>query len=128
MQQFKIDKNGFKEIRKQVIIRSIPLLALAATAGIYMSLKNSNDPQSFRNVLPVVIPLAIFALVFGIFKGINRQKLIADSYLLTVTDNLITRKQHNTPEISIYHNAIREITKNNNGSIVIKGTHRYSMR
>ena len=40
---------------------------------------------------------------------------------MTITNNLITREQLNTPTISIYFNDIKEIVKHKNGGFTIKG-------
>jgi hypothetical protein len=121
MQIFKIRQDGFKEIKKKTLLRSIPILLIAVTVGITISTINSRGKDNDVNVLPFVIPLAILALGFGVYRGINRQKALFDSYTLTITNNLITREQYNTPTISIYFNEIKEIAKHKNGSFTIRG-------
>ncbi len=120
MQQFKIKPAGFKEIRKQLLIRASPIMLVAVSAGIIISIVNIKDPESAINVMPVVIPLIALA-GFGLYRGVARQTELMESYLLTLTSNLVTREQLNTPEISIYFNEIVEIVKNENGSFLIRG-------
>lgn len=121
MQIFKIRQEGFKEIKKQMIIRTLPIMLIAVTVGIVISFINSKDKAADVNVLPFIIPLTAAAVGFGLYRGVNRQKTLFDSYTLTITNNLITREQLNTPTISIYFNEIKEITKHKNGSFTIKG-------
>lgn len=121
MQTFKIRQDGFKEIRKKTLLRSIPILLIAVTVGITISTINSRGKDNDVNVLPFVIPLAVLALGFGVYRGMNRQKALLDSYTLTITNNLITREQYNTPTISIYFNEVEEIAKHKNGSFTIRG-------
>lgn len=121
MQIFKIRQDGFKEIKKQMLFRTIPLMLIAVTVGIVISSINSKDKADDVNVLPFVIPLVALSVGFGLYRGTNRQKELFDSYTLTITNNLITREQLNTPSISIYFNDIKEITKHKNGSFTIKG-------
>lgn len=121
MEQFKIRQNGFKEIRKAMLIKAIPISLLAVIGGISISYFNTNVQQSEVNVYPFVIPLGLAALAFGLYRGVNRQKEIFDSYILTIDDNGITREQHNTPTITISKADISEIIKNSNRSITIKG-------
>ncbi len=121
MQVFKIRQDGFKEIRKKMLLRSIPMLLIAGAVGITISTINSKQKENDVNVLPIVIPMAVLALGFGLYRGVNRQKALFESYTLTITNNLITREQLNTPTISIYFNDIKEIAKHKNGSITIKG-------
>ncbi|MBZ5857739.1 hypothetical protein [Flavihumibacter profundi] len=121
MQVFKIRQDGFKEIRKKMLLRSIPILLIAGTVGITISTMNSKQKENDVNVLPIVIPMAVLALGFGLYRGVNRQRLLFESYTLTITNNLITREQLNTPTISIYFNDVKEIAKHKNGSFIIKG-------
>lgn len=121
MQIFKNRPGGFKEIKRYALIRSIPLLLIAGAVGITISVINSSGKETDVNVLPFVIPLVGIFLLFGIYRGINRQKSLIESFTLTITNNLITREQLNTSEISIYFNEIKEIAKHKNGSFTIKG-------
>lgn len=121
MEQFKIRPGGFKEIRKAMIIKAIPLLFFMAFAGLAMGYFNPNAQQSDVNVLPFVIPLILAALAFGMYLGLDRQKKIFETYILTIDGNKITREQYNTPSISIPHSELSAIIKNANGSFTIKG-------
>jgi hypothetical protein len=121
MQVFKFRQDGLKEIRKKVLLRSIPLLLIAVAAGITISTINSKQKENDLNVLPIIIPLIAAALGFGLYRGVNRQKALLESYKLTISNNLVTREQLNTPTISIYFNDIKEIAKHKNGSFTIKG-------
>jgi hypothetical protein len=121
MQTFKIRKDGFKEIKKKTLIRTIPIMLIAITAGIAISSLDSKSNGTDINIYPVIIPLMAILVVVGLYLGVNRQKAIFDSYTLTITNNLITREQLNTPTISIYFNEIKEIAKNKNGSFTITG-------
>ena len=121
MQIFKIRQDGFKEIRKKMLLISIPMLLIAGAAGITISTINSKGKENDVNVLPVVIPMVVLALGFGLYRGVNRQKGLFESYTLTINNNLITREQLNTPTISIYFNDIKEIAKHKNGGFSIKG-------
>lgn len=121
MEQFKIRQDGFKEIRKAMLIKAIPISLLAAFGGLAISHFNTNGQQSDVNVFPFVIPIVLGALAFGLYRGVNRQKEIFDSYRLTLDNNGITREQHNTPTITISNTDVSEIIKNSNGSFAIKG-------
>lgn len=121
MQTFKIRHDGFKEIRKKSLVRTVPLLIVAGAVGIAISTINSKQEETDVNVLPFVIPFAALALGFGIYRGTSRQKALVDSYTLTITNTLITREQLNTPTVTIYFNDIKEIAKHKNGSFTIRG-------
>lgn len=97
------------------------MLVIVATVGITISTINSKSSETDINVLPFAIPIATLALGLGLYRGTNRQKALFESYVLTITNNLITREQLNTPTISIYFNEVKEIAKHKNGSFSIKG-------
>jgi len=121
MQVFKIRQDGFKEIRKKILLSSIPLLLIAGAVGITINTINSKEKENDVNVLPIVIPMVVLASGFGLYRGVKRQKALFESYTLTITNNLIRREQLNTPTISIYLNDIKEIAKHKNGNFTIKG-------
>lgn len=121
MLQFKNKQNGFKEIKKAILIKSIPISLLAVIGGLAINHFNTNIQQSNVNVYPFILPIVLGAMTFGLYRGINRQKKIFDSYRLTINDNSITREQHNTPTITISNSEISKIIKNSNGSFTIKG-------
>jgi len=120
MQYYKIRQDGFKEIKKKMLIRTIPLMLIAITFAIAISSINSKAKETDVNVSFIVIPIMLAAVGFGIYNGLKRQKVLFDSYQLTLTDNLISREQLNTPTVSIYFNEITDIFKNKNGGFTIK--------
>lgn len=121
MQVFKTRPGGFSTIKKQLLFRVIPLLIIVLCFGIYISLINSKDkvPDIFFPLL--FIPFAAVVVFFGVYRSMKNQKSLFESYKLTITNNLITREQLNTPSISIYFNEIKEIAKYKNGSLTITG-------
>jgi hypothetical protein len=121
MEQFKIRPDGFKEIRKAILIKTIPILILASFGGLAISYFNTNEQHSNVNIFPFVIPIVLGAITYGLYLGINRQKEIFESYILTVDNNGITRDQNNTPTITISNTDVSEIIKNSNGILTIKG-------
>ena len=120
MQQFKLNPDGFKELRSRSLIRTIPIMLIAGVAGTFMS-NNRNPEASNINVLLFVILTMLISLGIGLYIGVKRQGKLFESYTLTINNNLIIREQLNTPTISLYRKEVSEITKANNGSILIKG-------
>lgn len=122
MKQFKIRENGFKEIRKQTILRTIPMTLIAMLVGLAIFEFNpNNNNASDINVYPFIIPIIIGVLTYGLIKGIKRQKAIYDKYMLTIDDIGITREQGNTPAIRLLFSDITKIAKNTKGGFVITG-------
>lgn len=122
MKQFKIKENGFKEIRKQTLIRTIPIIIIAMIAGLAIFEFNpSNTNSSDVNVYPIMIPIILGALFFGLNKGLKRQKAIYNTYTLEFDDDGITREQVNTPSVRLLFSDITKITRSNQGGLVITG-------
>jgi hypothetical protein len=119
--EFQIKENGFAEIKKAILIKTIPILMLAGGTAIAISYFNSSRQSSDVNVLPFMIPILLVVIVNGIFKGLRRQKELFESYKLIVNEDEIVREQKNTPTISIPHNEIKSITKNSKGILTIVG-------
>lgn len=121
MQVFKIKQDGFKEIKKQMLIRATPLLLITLSASVIITSINSNHNANTVSILPFYIPFILILVSIGVYRGVKRQMALFNSYTLTISNNLISRDQLNTPPISIYFNDIKEIIKHKNGSFTIKG-------
>ena len=118
---FKIRENGFDEIRKQLIIRSVLFLLIAMSFGIAIVFFNAKDKEEVFDALPFILPIFLFALCFGIFKGLKRQKTLFQSYNLIFLENNVIREQVNTPTINIPFSDIKSISKDKKGGYTIKG-------
>lgn len=121
MKQFKIRPEAFTEIRKQLLLRVLPVAVIAVAAGITIGSINSKNKETNTSVLPFVIPLVVVAVGSGLFRSIHRQKALLCSFNLTITNNMISREQLNTPTVSIYQSELREIVKNKNAGFTVKG-------
>ena len=120
MRTFKYNAARFSELRKRIIIRSLPVLVPAVAVGIYIGLSGAETA-----ILPIAIPVSILGVTmasgFGLFRGIKRQKALYETYRLTIAANAVTREQKNTQTIRLPKSDITLITKNTNGSFTIKG-------
>lgn len=125
MEQFKIRQGGFNEIRKQVLFKTIPLVIIAVAVGLGAYIYNSEGLSSNLSVIPIVIPIILGAVGYGLYTGINRQKQLFESYTLTISEGAITREQSNTPTLIIAFSDIHEITKHNNGNFTIKSRNQF---
>lgn len=118
---FKIRTNGFKEIKKQLIIKSLPLILISMSFGLAIVFFNTEDKQDLITILPFMIPILLFAFGYGIFKGIKRQKMLFQTYKLIFSENNVIREQINTPLINIQFEEIKSISKDKKGNFTIKG-------
>ncbi len=126
MRTFKYDPNRFAELKKIMMGRSLSLPLVAAVAlGLYMGFSNGQSTADSVNALLIVLPVSILVMVIalgsGLARGIKRQRVLYESYRLTIDENSITREQFNTPTIRIMKSDITLIAINPNRSITIKG-------
>ncbi|WP_448698466.1 hypothetical protein ACFGVR_16625 [Mucilaginibacter sp. AW1-3] len=119
MQQFTPIPGSFKQIRKQTLIRSAVVLPILLIACAIISLPHDKTEV---NVMPYTVGLLAVVLVYSVFRAVNRQKLMFESYVLKITDNTLIREQLNMPITTITYTDIDQILKSKNGAIVIKAT------
>ncbi|MCG2614324.1 hypothetical protein LZZ85_08520 [Terrimonas sp. NA20] len=123
MQVFKINRDGINVLKKQMLNRIIPLMSVVMIGAVIVSISNSKEKIAGSGITTFLIMIVFIALAFGagIYSAIRKQKALLESYTLTITNNLITREQLNTPTISIYFNDINSIIKTKKGAFLIKG-------
>ena len=88
MQQFKIRQNGFKEIRKNILLKSIPIFVILIIFIVVTGTINSRNKAEDINTLPFIIPIILGAAGFGIYRGIKKQAALFASYTLSISNNL----------------------------------------
>lgn len=126
-EEFLPKENSFNEIKKAMIIKTIPVAILASGVGLTISHFNTNGQTSDINVLPFVIPIIVISLAFGLLKGINRQKDLFESYKLVVNESEIIRKQNNTQTITIPHHEVKSISRSPKGILTVLGNSNHEM-
>ena len=90
MKTFKMSLEGFQQLRKRTIYRSIPAVIVAMAVVI---VGNYTRKENEVNILPYMIPLISLSLGVGIYIGLKKQKAMFDSYQLTMDDQGIIREQ-----------------------------------
>jgi hypothetical protein len=119
MQEFRIRPDGFAVIRKRTLLWGIPFTVISASAGILIARTAWDSQDTYSLLIPIAIVGAV--IIFSLFRGLKKQKKLLESFRLTIEDNVITREQLNTEELTIYFHEIKEITKSKAGSLFIKG-------
>lgn len=120
MKTYKLDPEGFKEIKAAALKRTISIGVIAASAGLYISTLNQSDEVSTLDTLPFVIPIVLFALILGLFKGLKRQKDQWNTYELTVDEDSVIRTQKNVATLKIHKNDLLEIEESPKGNLILK--------
>lgn len=131
MSTFEYNAGRFADVRKIILTRSAPIILIATVAGLYLGLRDVNAQPGPINfiliILPLVILLSLFSLWKGMARGIKRQRVLYDSYRLTVDDGGITRMQFDTPTIHIANKDISRIFKSANGGFTITGCNQHEV-
>jgi hypothetical protein len=119
MEQFRNKPEGFKEVRKLILIRTIPITLIGMGTGLAV---NGSAVQNGIAFFLTLFILLLISLSIGLYIGIKRQKELFESYILSIDEVSITREQKNTPMIKLLKEEIKEIIKVKNGNFEIKGT------
>lgn len=123
MKRFTLDPEGFFELRKRMLYRSIPLLLLAMIAGSYIAEKTmSNQFGGSFDVLPFVLPISLIAVSIGLSRGIKIQRDNWESYELVFKNSSIIRVQNNVPRIEIKESEVSKIIEARNGDLNVNTT------
>ncbi|MGC4039213.1 MAG: hypothetical protein QM710_00005 [Flavobacterium sp.] len=69
MQEFKISEDRYKEITKATLIKAVPIMVLAMSAGITIFYVNTKDQQNEINTFPYMIP---FMILLNGFYNVSR--------------------------------------------------------
>lgn len=127
MKTFKLDPDGFKEISKKTYQRTIPLMLFSIVTVIFMLSQTQESQTSIMDVLPFLLPIMLITIGIGLRKGIKRQQALWDSYELTIDidEEIITRKQENVPNVSIWFDEIVGIEETPNGDYLIKSINKF---
>jgi hypothetical protein len=118
MSIFKLDPAGYKAQAKKVVVRSLAIGVLAACAGI-VAVTYHQENASY-DILYTVIPVIAVCVGISLWASMRRQRKLWDTYELEITEESITRTQHNVPTITFTKDEIQYIVENAEGMIVIK--------
>ncbi|GMT49544.1 MAG: hypothetical protein IEMM0008_1083 [bacterium] len=120
VKEYKLQINEFIHLRNRILYKSIPIVLLAISVGIFISLQSQSGTTSTLDILPFLIPIILLAMIFGITRGIKIQRDAWESYLLKLDDHSICKSQKNIPGLTIRKDEISEIVENVKGDIIIK--------
>jgi len=118
MQTFTLDPNGFKEVWRKTLRFTVPLMLLAFSFPWVIAALG--DRPSPGESTPILIALFVAVFAFSLFRSMKRQKQLWETYELTVDGDTISRKQDNTPIITLNRSEIVEIIENAEGHLQIK--------
>lgn len=120
---FTIQPEGFQSIRKNIITRLALVYGFLIAIIILLHFLNPPEPGT-PDTWPFIILMIGGLAAFTIFSTLKRQKIMYESFRLTITETDITREIINTPAITILKKDVREIIKGPKGSFTIIGESR----
>lgn len=121
MREFRIKPDGLKETRKRSLIILIPFFLLAIGAAVAIAAMQDKDKKNTAPTLPLILPIVALSAGVGMYRGMNRQQKLYESYTLTLTENVVMREQLNTPPVTLYFKDITEIVRAKNGAFTLRG-------
>ncbi len=124
MSEYKLLPSAFKEIKKQMLFKIVPIYLLIGVGVWYFVFFKNNDNGDTVNAtwaLPLTIAIYVAFSGVGFYLGLKRQKATLSSYRLTISEGKITRELLNTPTISIDTIFIRSIQKFETGNYEVQG-------
>ena len=119
--QFRTRPEGFAEVRKAHLVKTLPTIILALAVGLGLSFYQTADSGVALIVIPITITIALISVAIGLKIGLKRLKDIFDSFVLEINEQGITRKQYNTDDIFIPIGEIETINKNTDGGYTVVG-------
>ena len=121
MYTFKTKPDGFRQIRRTMIFRELPLFLTTIILGVLVvELGKPERPINwYLEGLFFLILALIIAFVFP--QIMNERRHIYEDFLLSIDEEGITREQYNTDTLTIAKNEVSKIYKTSNGGLVIKG-------
>jgi hypothetical protein len=121
MQQHKNKPEGFKMVRKRIFTKGLPIMLIAVTTGFLISYFTENGAveDMYANMLFILFIAAVIA--FSFWRTLQKQKIVYDSYLLTVGDDYLLKEQSTLKATRLSFDEIERIEKDGYGNLFVYG-------
>src|SRR5689334_7380639 len=118
--EFKIRPGAFPELKKRMIKIILPIYVLLSAIIVYTSYYK--DVESGTSWIFLLIPMVFFTGIvgLGVFRSIQRQKQMMQSYRISIDANSIYRDQQGLPTIHIYKSEVLALQRFGKNAFVIK--------
>ncbi|UPK72279.1 hypothetical protein [Chitinophaga filiformis] len=123
MQQFKVAPDKLSTFKRILIRRTIIMMlimgcfCLLAGSFIFKEDMAAGD----LNPLFIFVPLMIVLLGVSMNKNVKKLRKTAETYTLTITEEIISREQAGLPTLFIKRNEIRKISRTSTGNLLVTG-------
>jgi hypothetical protein len=121
MQLYRNNAAGYNAFRKQILAKTIPLMAGVLLFGLAIAyFSESTTKASLQSTIAYMVIIAVY-FAYSIFRGAKRQRAAFDSYQLIVGDDYLQRKQNNLADKTISFNAVTTITEDKRHNLYVRG-------
>jgi len=122
MHTFKTKPDGFRQIRRTMFFRDLPVILLAFSLGMLLSeFRKPEIPINWYLMGTIILIFAVI-IAFVFLRTMTEQRHMYEDFVLTIDEDGISREQYRTDTITIARHEVSKIYKKTNGSLVIKGT------
>jgi hypothetical protein len=125
MAKYRFDKNLSKKSRRKAFLAYVPGIFAVYIFGFFPIAYGL--PGSIVIRLSIGLPLLLVISAAVTIRKVRRREEQLASFVLEVTETGITRQQKDTPFVEIGAAAVRKISKNKAGDIVVRGSHKYEV-
>jgi hypothetical protein len=119
--EYRIKKDGFKEIQRRLITQQISITLFVISITIFIYFSNINSLKTENVFLPIVLILVPIFLVLSFKRTIKTHKNAFESYKINIDEHNIIRENQLLGSKTIPKNQILSISKQKNGDLTIMG-------
>jgi hypothetical protein len=122
LRTYKLKPEGFADIRRRVIVVTLPIIVVALLIGGAGALA-ANPPSDVLGwvlIIGLLGPFFIGLIYYSLRRSLRQQEEGWLSYQLLLGDDVIIRKQAHLPDIQIKRDEVAGIEKAVNGTLVVK--------
>ncbi len=121
MHTFKTKPDGFRQIRRTMFFRDLPVILLAFSLGTLLSAFGKPEKPINWYLMGTVILIFVVIITFAFLRIMTERRHMYEDFVLTIDEDGISREQYRTDTITIARHEVSKIYKKRNGSLVIKG-------
>jgi hypothetical protein len=121
MYTFTTKPEGFRQVRRAILLRDLPFFLLTISCGMFIIIFRESETPINWPVLGGIYLLLILILTFVFQQLITRRRHNYESFLLNIDQDVITREEHYSDTLTVRKDEVNKIYKTSDGGLVIKG-------
>jgi hypothetical protein len=121
MQLYKNNPDGYYALRKQVLSKTISIMAVVLVTVLAIFYFSQDWGTADLKAVLTSVGVMVLVLAFSIYRGITQQKIVFNSFELTIGSNYLLRKQLGLGSKTIPFEEISTITETGKGFLEVIG-------